>query len=305
MLSAEVQRATLLAENPNVMAVVGPGGSREALQVAPVYREAGLTHLVPTATSRLLSGAGAYTFVLVPNDSVQGEFIGAFADTALGAEQVAVFYVPDEYGIGLAAGTAAALKARRIGLLDRVPIHLTLDCLTPGTRAVYADVASQLALRGTPDAAVLAMRTVESACMARALRDRWPRIALISGDGTALDVGLLERAGAAAEGLRIVTFWHAALPSEASRAFAAAFHASTGRVPLHGEAVFYDAVRLAADAIWNVGADRERVHRYVSALGRARPPFNGITGEVAFAPGFARSLWMTRVRGDSTELARQ
>jgi ABC-type branched-subunit amino acid transport system substrate-binding protein len=170
---------------------------------------------------------------------------------------------------------------------------------------VYADQAAQLALRGTPDAAVLAMRTTESACMARALRDRWPHLALISGDGTYLDPGLLRRAGIAAEGLHIVAFWHAALPSEASRAFAEAFHASTGRVPRHGEAVFYDAVRLAADAVWSVGADRKRVHRYISALGRERPSFRGITGEVAFTPGFARPLWMTRVRRDSTELVRR
>lgn len=305
VLSAEVQRATLLASDPDVMLVVGPGGSREALQVAPVYREAALTQLVPTATSRLLEGAGEYTFVLVPNDSVQGEFIGAFADSVLGAERVAVFYVPDEYGIGLAAGTAASLELRGIELMDRVPIRLTLDCLAPGAGAVYTDVVSQLALRGTPDAAVLAMRTIESACMARALRDRWPGLALISGDGTYLDVQLLERAGRAAEGLHIVAYWHPGLPSESSRAFARAFLASTGRAPRHGEAVFYDAVRLAADAIWSVGADREKVYRYMSALGRERPSFGGITGEFAFTPGSVRALWMTRVVGDSTALVRR
>jgi ABC-type branched-subunit amino acid transport system substrate-binding protein len=304
ILAAEVKRATLLAGDADVVAVVGLGGSREALQVVPVYREAHLAQLVPTATSRLLSGAGDWTFVMVPNDSVQGEFIGAYADSVLGARSVAVFYVPDEYGIGLAAGTAAALDARGLALLDRVPVRLTLDCLLPGAPAVYADHAAQLALRGTPDAVVLAMRTTEAACMARALRARWPRVALVAGDGTYLDSGLLHRAGVAAEGLHIVAFWHPGIPADASRAYAAAYQAALGRWPRHADAVFYDAVRLAADAIWSVGADRERVHRYILSLGRGRPAYQGITGEIAFTPGHVRPLWMTRVHGETTELVR-
>ena len=87
-LSAEVRRATVLAEDRTVIVAVGPGGSREALQVAPIYRDAGLAELLPTATSRALSAAGATALLLAANDSLQGAFIpqqGGHDGTAPGA----------------------------------------------------------------------------------------------------------------------------------------------------------------------------------------------------------------------------
>lgn len=305
-LTAEVQRATLMAANPEIVVVVGPGGSREALQVTPVYGAAGVPVLIPTATSRLLASAGPLTFRLAPDDSVQGEFIAAFADTALRVRQLAILYVPDEYGIGLAAGAASAAKGRGLTLVERAPIRLTQDCLTGDERAHYDGVVAQLARRGTPDGVVLAARTVETACLARALRARWPRVALLAGDGTYLDAGFFLRAGAAAQDTYLVAFWHPQLPAPASRAFRDRFVARAGRVPRHGDAVFADAALLAATAVREGGSSREAVTAYLRSLGRGRPAYEGITGPIAFTPTHRRPLWMTRVVGDSSLLvARQ
>lgn len=301
-LTAEVQRATLLAANPEVVVVVGPGGSREALQVAPVYGAAQMPLLIPTATSRLLADAGALTFRLAPDDSVQGEFIAAFADTALQVRELAIFYVPDEYGIGLAAGAASAAAARGLRLLERAPIRLTQDCLDAAGRAHYDGIAAQLARRGAPGGVVIAARTVEAACLARALRARWPAVELLAGDGTYLESLFFLRAGDAAQGTYMVAFWHPDLPSAASRAFRDRFLAQTGRLPRHGDAVFVDAALLADAAIRHGGASRGAVAEYLRALGRSRPPYEGITGPIAFTPTHLRPLLMTRVVGEGSVL---
>lgn len=302
-LTAEVQRATLLAANPEVVVVVGPGGSREALQVAPVYGAADMPVLIPTATSRLLENAGALTFRLAPDDSVQGEFIAAFADTALALRHLAIFYVPDEYGIGLAAGAARAATSRGLTILERAPIRLTQDCLDAAGREHYDNVVAQLARRGTPDGVVIAARTVEAGCLTRALRARWPQVDILAGDGVYLESGFFLRAGDAAQRTYLVAFWHPELPSPASRAFRDRFVAQTGRVPRHGDAVFADAALLAATAIREGGASRAEVAEYLRSLGRTRPPYDGITGAIAFTPTHQRPLWMTRVVGDSSTLA--
>jgi branched-chain amino acid transport system substrate-binding protein len=301
-LSAEVKRATELAADPDVVIAVGPGGSREALQVAPIYREARLVDLVPTATSRLLSTAGDYTFTLAPNDSMQGEFIGAFADTALGARSAAIFYVPDEYGIGLGAGTATSLASRGIALIDRSAMRLTLDCLASDGQRFYDGLAAELALRGTPDVVVIAARTVEAGCLARPLRARFPRAVLIAGDGTYLEEAFFVRAGAAAEGMHLVAFWHRGLPDSASRRFARVFAEEVKRRPRHGDAVFYDATMLAAAAIREGGADRVSVRRWMVSLGGARAPYAGITGPIVFRTGHRHTMLMTRVRGRDSEV---
>jgi branched-chain amino acid transport system substrate-binding protein len=296
-LSAEVWRATALASDPSVIVSVGPGGSREALQVAPIYREAKLADLVPTATSRLLADAGAYTMRLAVDDSAQGAFIGAFADSVLRARVGIIVHVPDEYGMGLAAGTSAAFAARGIRLLDRVVMPLTLDCRTPEQRAAHTAIASEVALRGVPDVVVLAMRTVEAGCLAAAMHARFPRAQLIAGDGTYLETQFLERAGPAAEGVHLVAFWHPHVDRPGSREFAARLEARLARRVRHGDAMFYDAVMLGAAAIRAVGPDRERVHRWLRDVGTGTPPFEGITGPISLADGARRTVLMTRVEG--------
>lgn len=303
-LSAEVRRATQLAEDASVLVAVGPGGSREVLQVVPIFRDAGLAQIIPTATSRRLGAAGPGVFLMAPNDSVQGAFIGAFADSVLHARTAVIIHVPDEYGIGLAAGTAAAFAARGVRLADRIPMRLTLDCGTPVDRAAHDAIADEVSLRGVPDVAVLAVRTVEAGCLARALRARFPGIGLIAGDGTYFDRSFLDRAEGAAEGAYLVAFWHPQLDRPGVREFTERFEARVGRTARHGDAIFFDAVMLAGTAIRVAGARRGRVASYLRAVGSTRPAFEGITGPISFAAGARRTLLMTRVTDRRSEVVR-
>ncbi len=294
LLAAEVNRAAHFAGDESVIVAVGPGGSREALQVAPVYRRAGLAHLVPTATSRLLAGVGEWAFLMAPSDSLQGEFIGAFADTALKARRAAILYVPDEYGVGLAAGTEATLAARRIELLARIPMRSNAHCNNDGERATYRRVVNEIATQGTPDVVITALRGIECACALAALRERWPRVQVVTGDGAYVDGDFITRSRGGAEGNYFVAFWHPAAGATPAD-FVDRFRAATGRAPRHGDAVFYDGVMLAAQAIREAGTDRERVRDYLRSLGIDRPAYDGIAGPVAFTPAIRRELLMTQV----------
>ncbi len=301
-LAAEVSRATVLAADPDVMIVVGPGGSREALQVAPIYRDAGVVNVAPTASSRLLASVGPWTFRMAPDDSLQGAFMGAFADTGLRARSAAIFYASDEYGIGLATGIAAELKARGISILERVPLRLAQPCLPPsGSRGSYEDLTAQLALRGRPDVVLIAARTVETGCLAHAVRARWSAVPIVAGDGAYFDPFFLRMmADASTDQVYLVTYWHRDIADSASRAFVAAFEEAVGRSPRHGDAVFYDAVMLAATAVREAGADREDIRRWLRELGTTRPAYDGIAGPISFAPDRPRTLLMTQVRGTTT-----
>lgn len=306
-LAAEVRRATILSEHRDVLAVIGPGGSREVLQVAPVYAAAGVPHLVPTATSRLLHESDGAMFLLAADDSVQGDFIAAFADSVLGARRVAIFYVPDEYGIGLAAGTEHGALSRGVTVVAREPVRLRQDCVDATRReadAFYDGAVAAVAARGTPDAVVFAARTIEAACLARAARARWPRARFLAGDGVYLDQTIFERAPTEAEGLYFVAFWHRNLPGTASREFVERFTRTAGREPRHGEAVYVDATMIAVAAIRAGNRSRASVTEYVHSLGTTRPPFEGITGPISFAPGAPRTLHMTQIVGRTSVLVR-
>jgi ABC-type branched-subunit amino acid transport system substrate-binding protein len=298
-LVAEVDRALHFAADPNVVAVVGPGGSRQALQTAPIYRDAELPHIVPTATSSRLRAAGAWTFTMAADDSLQGEFIGEFVAQRLGSRAPLLLYLPDEYGIGLASGTSVALHRRGIRLLDRIPIRPG-GC-PPSGPTPFDAVADAVARRG-PDVVLLATRTPESACLIRALHRRAGPIRYVAGDGTLPDGGFAQRAGEGTDSLYVVAFWHPDRDDAGSRAFVTRFTGTVGRPPRHDDAMFYDATMLLAAAVQAVGANRRKIRAYLTQLGRTRPPYHGVSGPIAFTQDAPRPLLMTRLRAGRPEL---
>ena len=300
-LPSEVDRAIRFAKNPSIVALVGPGGSREALQTAPIYRDAGLANVIPTATSSRLRDLGPLSFVLAPNDSIQGEFIGRFVAERLQARSVAIMYLPDEYGVGLAAGSAAALAKRGVSVTARMPVRASEACPPHVPRNAYDDVVTDVLAYGAPDVVVLATRTPETACIARSVRERSTSSRYVAGDGALVNQSFLDLAGPAADSIYLVAFWHAARDDSASRAFARSFRARLGRDPRHDEAMFYDAVMVAGQAIREGGPSRAAVARYLSELGRSRASYRGVTGPIAFTPGAPRPLLMTRLMSGRPE----
>lgn len=299
-LASEVDRALHFARVPDVVGVVGPGGSRQALQTAPVYRDAGVPNIVPTSTSTRLRDAGPWTFTMAANDSLQGEFIGDFVAARLGSRAALLFYLPDEYGVGLASGTAAALDRRGIRLIGRIPIRQA-GCPASGTNP-YGEAAETALRRDTPDVVLIAARTPETACLLRAIHTLAGPMRYVAGDGTLPHASFAAMAGAGADSLYLVAFWHSDRDDPSSRHFVARFRELVGRTPLHDDAMFYDAVMLFAAAVGVVGADRKRIRTYLSELGRSLPPYQGVSGPIAFTSDAPRPLVMTRLRNGRTEV---
>ena len=300
-LLGEVDRALRYAKDSAVVALVGPGGSREALQTSPFYRDAGIANVIPTATSRLLRDLGPLSFLLAPNDSVQGEFIGQFVAERLHAKAAAIMYVPDEYGVGLAAGSAVAMGNRGVKITTRLPVRPNQLCQPHAPRNPYDDVVTDALAYGIPDVLVLATRTPESPCIARSVRERAPATRFVAGDGVLVQNAFLELIGTAADSMYLVAFWHRDRPDSASRAFVERFRKIVKREPRHDDAMFYDAVMLVGQAIREGGTSRAAVAEYLSQLGRERPPYRGITGPIAFTPGAPRPLLMTRLHDGRPE----
>ena len=301
-LSSEVRRAIQFVENRNLVALVGPGGSREALQTAPVYRNAGVVNIIPTGTSTRLRELGPLSFQLAPNDSLQGEFIGQFVADHLHARAAAMMYLPDEYGVGLAAGSAAALAKRGVKLTSRLPVRPSQQCPPRAPTNGYDDVVRDMLTYGTPDVVVLATRTVESSCIASAVHAHSPRTLYVAGDGTLVQHDFVRWAGSALDSIYLVAFWQVERDDSASRAFVEQFRKIVKREPRHDDAMFYDAVMVAAEAVREGGPSRAAVAKYLSQLGRSRPPYRGITGPIAFTPGSPRPLLMTRLRNGRPEI---
>lgn len=283
--------ASRLTKLPGVVGVVGHADSRGTLFAVPIYDEAHVPLLVPTATSRRLRTVSPWVFMMAPDDSVEAEFIAGFAVQSLRTRAVAVFYDNDEYGIGLRDGLRHAFAARGLRPLAEEPI--ATPCGPP--EIAEASIVRAAPARHVPDLAVIAGRTRDAACLGRRMSERVRDIRIIAADGVEEDSTFSPRFGTATAPFYIVAVWHEGLHDSASVAFERDFQRSTGRSPHASQALVYDAVLLLAQATRDAGGRPDAVRRYLTELGHSRPAYNGLTGPLSFGPSARRPLYMLRV----------
>jgi branched-chain amino acid transport system substrate-binding protein len=273
----EIRRALDIIGRATLVGVVGHSGSRASLAAAPVYNEAHVVQVVPTGTSRLLARAGPWTLAIPPNDSVEGAFIARFVKERLQARTAGIFYVNDEYGIGLRDGLLAALGPSGV----RVQSEVRYDLVSNLSVLVDAAVAG-----GAPDVLIVAGRTAQTAVIARRLHDLRLPTRVVAGDGSHAPPQLIGGAGPAAEGIYVVAFWLPGAPGDTAGArFVREVQRRLSREPGASDVMVYEGVRLLAAAVAEVGDHPDRVLAYLKELGRSRPRYRGITGEIGFGEG--------------------
>jgi urea transport system substrate-binding protein len=103
---------------------------------------------------------------------------------------------------------------------------------------------------------------------------------VLGGDG----LEGIQEAGDLAEGVYLSSPYFPSIPTAPNRRFVEAFrrkYPSAG-MPNQPAAAAYDAVYLLRDVIARVGPGRAAVRRALAGVGSVTPPFEGVTGTVAF-----------------------
>lgn len=285
--TVEIARARRLIALPGIVGVVGHAGSRSTLITAPIYTEAGIPLVVPTATSGRLWEVGDWIFPMAPTDSIEAAFLGETAVDGLKASRIAVYFVNTAYGTGIRAELRRWLAGRGMAPVDEVPYVIGADLQT------LVEASLQ---RGKPDLALLVGRRVEVAQMAALIFEHDPSIKLLAADGAYDQLAeLIAAAGAAADSLYLTTFWVADTTVEVQREFIRRYRLETGREPAAFEAMRFDALMVLAQAIREVGPDRAAVRDWLHSLGGERPPYQGVTGDISFRRGARRNLLLVRL----------
>jgi len=267
-----VAAARALYADRRVVAVVGHLTSAATLAAAPVYGggRRPLPVISPSASAPGVTDAGPHVFRVCPTDVAHGVALAGFAARRLGARTAAILYQNDEYGRGI-RGTFTEEFVRLGGrLASDDPYVPDLPSFEPYLR--------RLSQRGGADALLIAGTAASARRILPTLDTVGIRPRVLGGDAL---TGLETVRGA--EGVFTSTAYLPDAPSERNQAFVAAYQATYGDQTLdHRGASTYDIVYLLARAIDAVGPNRRRLLEYLAGVGTASPPFEGVTGQIAF-----------------------
>jgi ABC-type branched-subunit amino acid transport system substrate-binding protein len=179
-------------------------------------------------------------------------------------------------------------------ILDAVPTAVEMD---------YDAAVGSTIRRHHPDVIFSAGRGRETGLLLREVHRGARAVPVVAGDGAYYLPHLEQTAAGDLSGLFVLAFWVYDSSNAAHRRFADRVRRTLGTEPTPEDALTEDALVLAALARTEAGPDRNAVRRWLTGLGRDRPPFDGLTGPITFGPGRELPLAMVRfVDGKATRV---
>ena len=277
------QKATAVApqivDDPGVVGLVGPTWSGETKATGPVFDQAGLVAITPSATNVALSEKGWRTFFRgLSNDGVQGPSLANYLKNTLGAKKVCVIDDSTDAGVGQAQAVRDTL-----GPLADPACSASIKKGDKDFSAVVTQVQAQ-----SPDAVVYAAYYTEGALLLQQLREAG-YTGLFAGPDGLKDPQFVKAAGESADGAVL------SCPcGPAAGGFAEQYTAKFGQPPGTYSVEAYDAATILLKGIDGGATTRAALLDFVRAYdgqGVARQYQWTGTGELT-----SNLIWIYRVQ---------
>ncbi|MDT7538859.1 MAG: branched-chain amino acid transport system substrate-binding protein, partial [Actinomycetota bacterium] len=286
--------ARKLLDNSNVVAVVGPAFSGATAASEPLFSQADLVSVSPSATRADLTHLGFKSFVrVVTGDTIQGAQMADYVAKALKAKTAYVVDDKSPYGAGLT---------------KFVKEQLTTDGVTFKSEGLaptkdYSAIATK-AVASKSDVLVYGGYFAELALFVKALKSAGFKGAIVSGDGSK-DDQLVKQAGAAAENVYLTCACGGPTPAGDATVeqFGKDYQAKFGSPPGTYSAEAFDAANLIIAAMKGLGSDITRSS--ITAAVKKTSGFKGVSHTITFdqnGEGGAGQIFMHQVKGGKITL---
>ena len=263
--------ANQLAQDRNILAVVGHYASDVTLASAPIYEAEKLVAISPISTSIKLSNFSSYLFRTVPSDYIAGRALAEYMRSNLQQKKVAIFYnSQSNYSESLKSEFATAVSLGGAEVTD------TFDLSDANFNA--GDRFSEAVARGA-EVIMLAANTgtLDKALQVVQVNDN--RLSLLGGDDV-YTPKTLQVAGEAAAGMVLAIPWH--IESNPDSDFASTARQLWGGDVNWRTATAYDAVQAIIAAIsYSPQPTRISIQQQLADPNLA---ISGVNGRVDFLP---------------------
>ena len=272
--------ATKLIVQDQVLAIIGPQSSKQAVPTGEVCNENETPMISPWSTNPNTTLNRPWVFRACFLDPFQGPVVANFVTDEFGFTKAAVLYdVASDYPKGLAENFRDAWEN-----LHGAGSVVAFESFTTGD----ADFSAQLTkIKGTDAEVLFTPQYYNEVPLIVQQAQEQGLTQIIVGSDSWGDPKTLELCGDACEGLFFSTHYAAEGATGATKTFIDRYEAAHGETPGDVAALTWDAFGLLVQAIQNTGGlsgdlaqDREAVK---NELGKVTD-FDGITGMMTFTP---------------------
>lgn len=281
------QAARALAADPNVAVVVGSIYSGISTIAAPIFAQAGIAQVSPTASNPALTRGADFAshptrqwptfFRVCPPDDVYGPSLAGLV-AEKGLKRVAVVDDTSDYGKGIVATFSSALEAKGGQIVARAS-------LDPQKRD-FASVVEQVK-KSQPQAVFFGGLDTEGGPLSLRLKQAGVLVPLVGGDGV-YTADYLTMSGALSAGDLAALGGIPATATDKGKQFLADYRAQHYDAPASSESPLgYDAATAAIEALKKaVAADPSATSgtalRPAVLTGLPQVSFDGVGGHVSF-----------------------
>jgi branched-chain amino acid transport system substrate-binding protein len=261
--------ATTAINDQKVVGIVGPAFSGESKQANPIFNQAGLPIITPSATNPTLAQNGWTIFHrAVANDDAQGPAVASYMLNTLHVKKAAVVDDASEYGKGLADIVRQKLQAGGVSVSSPGSIDKSHN---------YPATVNAVKAAGV-DAVFYGGYYQEAGPLALQLKNGGVTATFISGDGS-LDAGFVQGAGSAADGALLTAPAAYALTAPQDQAFVNAYKAKFNTNPALYSGEAYDAANHFLAGVAAGKTTRSALNAYVSTI-----PYRGLLKTYSYQP---------------------
>ncbi len=271
--------------DPTIVAQIGDFTSTCCLAGQPIYDQAGMIQLSPTASHPDFAPGSTWSFSIVGTQASEGPFMADWTYNELGFKKIAILHINNDWGIVTADYFADAFK-KLGGEVVAKEFYFEGD---KDFKAVLTKLKSSDA-----DAFFMAAMYNDGALIAKQKASLGWEIPIL-GPSSLYSTQLTALGGDAVEGLYTNASFFAEDPDPAVQGYVQEFQKRFEATPNFHAALAYDAILLLADAIERAGTTESSPLR--EELAKTKD-FPGLTGEITFTPaGDAvkkyKKVWVT------------
>lgn len=272
--------ASQFAAEKDLVAVIGHSDSSSTLSASAFYNQHQIPQIVTIATNPAITNIGVWTYRLCLSDAAQGPALADYAVKDWGKRRIAVFYVNDDYGRGLAQLFEQRVREQGGEIVSNV---MNRNVLENDDKELIRSALTSLKKNGEPDLVVLFLRTDAALFTMQAMRDAGLASSILGGDALGPPAFAKEHPDLM-ESVRVSQFFISQIDDARAAKFLKDYRGFAGRDADYGEAFAYDAVYLLRDAIVGGGPTRSGVKSYLDHIIQERTQQTGVAGTYMMGP---------------------